>query len=205
MKLRTLAAVAFLALTTVAVHAQNQSQNQSQGNIGVYMNPVAIRISNVTPDQGNFAFLGDNSTSQVFYGYALGGFYDFYHTASGMAIGGDMRLSDLHANNAMLRSFLVGLRVSGHPFKRPIKPYAQFSAGLGTTKAPYSVARISKGDFALYGGVDYTLARHVDFRVFELGYGSLTTISSATQGNGGLLNVPASTQISFSSGLVFRF
>ena len=199
MKLRTLVAVAVLAVATVSAHAQ------SQGKIGVYMNPVAIRISNVTPDVGPYAFLGQNSTSQVFYGYSLGGFYDFYRTAGGIVVGADMRLSDLHANNAMLRSFLVGMRVSGQPFKRPIKPYAQISFGVGTTKAPVSTVHISKGDFALYGGVDYTLARHVDFRVFELGYGSLTTISSATVGNGGILNVPASTQISFSSGLVFRF
>ncbi len=203
MKLRNLAAVVVLALTSVAAHAQ--SQNQSQGNFGLYMNPVAIRVSNPTPDTGDFAFLGKSSTSQVFYGFDLGGYYDFYHSASGMAVGGDMRESDLHANNAMLRSFLVGPRVSWQPFKRPIKPYAQISIGYDTTKAPYSTAKISKFDYALYGGVDYTLARHLDFRVFELGYGSLTTISSATQGAGGTLNVPASTQISFSSGLVFRF
>jgi hypothetical protein len=200
MKLRSIAAVAVLALATVAAHAQ------SQGNVGLYLNPVAIRVSNSNADAGPYAFLGQNSTSQVFYGYGFGGYYDFLHSQSGkLAAGFDVRESDLHANNAMLRSFLVGARVSAKPFSRPFKPYAQISFGVGTTKAPSSTIHISKFDYALYGGVDYTLQKHIDFRVVEIGYGSLTTISSADVGGGATLYVPASNQVSFSSGLVFRF
>lgn len=116
-----------------------------------------------------------------------------------------MRESDLHANNAMFRSFLVGGRVSGKPFKRPIKPYAQLSIGVATTKPPVSTVHVSKFDYALYGGIDYSLQRHIDFRVLELGYGSVTTVSSGVVGSGGTVSVPASKQISFSSGLVFCF
>ena len=194
MKLRSIAAVAVLALATVAAHAQ----------AGLYFNPVAIRVSNSTADTGPAAFLGQNSTSQVFYGYDFGGYYDFFH-AGPIAAGIDVRESDLHANNAMLRSFMVGARVSAKPFTRPIKPYAQISVGVSTTKAPAITARVSRLDYALYGGVDYTLQKHIDFRVLEVGYGSLTTISSTNYGGGSILNVPASNQISFSSGLVFRF
>jgi hypothetical protein len=57
----------------------------------------------------------------------------------------------------------------------------------------------------IYGGADYTLARHVDFRMIEIGYGSATTVSSATVGAGGNTVIPASKMVSFSSGLVFRF
>jgi hypothetical protein len=193
MKLRTLAVVAVLTLATLAAHAQ----------VGLYLNPVAIRVSN-SVDAGPFAFLGQNSTSQVFYGYTLGGYDDLYHVGS-LSAGFDVRLSDQHANNAMLRSFLVGARVSGKPFARPIKPYAQLSFGYGTTKAPASTVHLSKFDYILYGGVDYTLQKHVDWRVAEIGYGSVTTISSADIGGGGNLAVPAAKQISFSSGLVFHF
>ena len=105
----------------------------------------------------------------------------------------------------MLRSFLVGARVSAKPFTRPIKPYAQISVGVSTTKAPASTVHVSKFDYAVYGGVDYTLQKHIDFRVLEIGYGSLTTVSSADVGGGGTLNIPAANQLSFSSGLVFRF
>jgi hypothetical protein len=196
MKLRSIAAVAVLAFATVAAHAQ----------VGLYFNPVGIRVSNSNTDSGNFAFLGPNSTSRVFYGFDYGGYYDFLHSHSGkLAAGFDVRESDLHANNALLRSFLVGARVSGKPFSRPFKPYAQISFGLGTTKPPSNVVHISKFDYVLYGGVDYAMKKHVDWRVAEIGYGSVTTVSSADVGGGANLYIPASSQISFSSGLVFRF
>ena len=194
MKLRSIAAVAVLALTVLAARAQ----------VGLYLNPVAIRVGNSSADAGSYAFLGQNSTSQVFYGYDFGGYYDFFH-AGPIAAGIDVRESDLHANNAMLRSFLVGARVSAKPFTRPIKPYAQISVGVSTTKAPASTVHVSKFDYAVYGGVDYTLQKHIDFRVLEIGYGSLPTVSSADVGGGGTLNIPAANQLSFSSGLVFRF
>jgi hypothetical protein len=194
MKLRSIAAVAVLALTALAAHAQ----------VGLYLNPVAIRVSNSNADHGSFAFLGDNSTSQVFYGYGFGGYYDFLH-AGPLSAGFDVRESDLHANNAMLRSFLVGARVSAKPFRRPFKPYAQISVGVSTTKAPASTIHVSKFDYVLYGGVDYTLQKHIDWRVLEVGYGSLTTVSSADVGGGNTFYIPASNQVSFSSGLVFRF
>jgi hypothetical protein len=196
MKLRTIAAAAALACATLAA--------QAQVGVGLYFNPVAIRVGNSSADTGPFAFLGQNSTSQVFYGYDFGGFYDFYRSGS-ITAGVDLRESDLHANNALLRSFMFGARLSAKPFKRPIKPYAQFSFGYGTTKAPANTVRISKFDYMVYGGVDYTLQKHIDFRVFEVGYGSLTTVSSADVGGGANLYVPAANQISFSSGLVFRF
>jgi hypothetical protein len=203
MKLRYLATVVVLALTTVAAFAQTHDA-PAQGNFGVYLNPIAIRASNSYADSGPYAFLGQNSTSQVFYGYDLGGFYDFFHSGS-LAAGFDMRLSDLHANNAMLKSFLVGIRVSGHPFVRPFKPYIQVSVGDGSTKAPQSTIHLNKLDYGVFGGVDYTLARHVDFRAIEIGYGSLTTVSTADVGAGGTVAIPAATLLSFSSGLVFRF
>ena len=198
MKLRYLATVVLLVLTTVAAHAQ------SQGNVGLYFNPIATRVSNSVADTGPFAFLGANSKSQYFVGFDLGGFYDFFHTTS-LDTGIDVRLSDLHANNAALHGFNVGLRVAGHPFARPIKPYAVASIGYGTSKAPNSTVTVKKVDYGIFGGVDYTLARHVDFRAIEVGYGSLTTVSSATVGAGGNVAIPASKLLSFSSGLVFRF
>jgi hypothetical protein len=198
MKLRYLAPVVFLVLTTVAAHAQGDN------HVGLYLNPVGIRVSNSAVDSGPFAFLGQNSTSQVFYGFDLGVFYDFFHSGN-LDAGLDVRESDLHANNALLKSFLVGARVSAHPFTRPFKAYLQASVGVGTTKAPASTVHVSKVDYAIYAGVDYTLQRHVDFRVAEIGYGSLTTVSSATVGSGGNLAIPAANLLSFSTGLVFRF
>lgn len=194
MKLRLYAtALAAFAVSSVAVHAQ----------IGVYMNPVAIRVSNSVADTGPFAFLGDNSKSQVLYGYMLGGYDDFFSSGK-LNAGIDMRLEDLHANHAMLRDFFLGVRVSGTPLSRPLKPYAQAAVGVTTTKAPNSTVHTTKGGYLISAGADYSVARHVDLRLFEVGYGSLTTVSSQTVGAGSGRSFPASRMLSFSAGLVFR-
>jgi hypothetical protein len=198
MKLRYLATVVVFGLTTLAARAQSENQ------VGLYFNPLAIRVSNSAADYGPFAFLGQNSKSQVFYGFDAGAYYDFFHSGN-IDAGLDVRASDLHANNALLKSFLFGARLSAHPFSRPFKPYLQASVGVGTTKAPSSTVRTSKLDYAVFGGVDYTLQRHIDFRAIEIGYGSLTTVSSLSAAGGGNVVVPAAKLLSFSSGLVFRF
>ncbi|MEO6912200.1 MAG: hypothetical protein ABI158_14890 [Edaphobacter sp.] len=192
MKFRLFAIVAGLALTTGAAQAQ----------VGLYLNPIAIRVSNAKADTGLFAFLGQNSTSRMFYGVNMGGYYNFYHQGK-TEVGVDLRDSITHANSGSLNSFLVGLRVATAPFSRPLKPYLQASVGVGTSRAPTTNLRINRAQFGIFGGADYTLNRHLDFRVFEVGYNSLTTASSTTIGGTG--NIPASSLLSFSTGLVLRF
>src|SRR5690242_9654916 len=114
MKLRYLAAVVCFALTTLAAHAQ----------IGVYMNPIAIHASDSVQDTGPFNFYDLNSKSRWLAGYNLGAYDDFYHPGT-LNAGVDARFSDLHGGNAMLRSFMLGIRVSGQVTSRPIKPYVQ--------------------------------------------------------------------------------
>jgi hypothetical protein len=192
MKFRLFAAIVGLALTTVAAHAQ----------IGLYLNPVAIHVSNSKPDAGPFAFLGDNATSRMFYGVNIGGYYNFLHRGK-TEVGLDIRDSITHGNSASLNSFLVGVRVATQPFSHPIKPYIQLSAGVGTSRPPTSLVRTSRAQYDIFGGADYTINRHLDFRMFEVGYSSLTTASSSTIG--GIGNIPASRLVSFSTGLVLRF
>ena len=195
MKLRYLATVVALALTTVAVHAQ----------VGLYLNPIAIRVSNSVADSGPYALLGEKSTSNVFYGYNLGGYYDFLHSGK-LDTGFDMLFNDLHANNAMLRNFLVGVRVSGKPFQSafPALPPSLHRRGA-SPESPYATVHVSKVDYAFFAGVDYTLAHHIEWRIAEIGYGALSTVSSATVGAGGNVAIPPSKLINFSTGIVFRF
>jgi hypothetical protein len=195
MKLRYLATVVFLALTTVASHAQ----------VGLYINPIATNVSNSVQDTGPFNFLGAGSTSRTFWGVNIGGYDDFYHAANGVTAGIDVRWDDLRANNAVLKDFLVGVRISDKPFTRPYKPYLQLAVGGGATKAPNSAVSVKKVDYRISVGVDYTIQRHIDFRIAEIGYGKLTTISSATVGAGGNIAIPQSSMLSISTGLVFRF
>ena len=169
MKLRFLVPTLALALTTIAAHAQ----------IGIYVNPVVSRISNSVTDTGPYAFLGDGQTSQIFGGVDFGGYYEFAHYSK-FDVSADMRDAIQHGNNASLNSFMVGLRVAAHPMAFGLKPYGQFSIGAGRTRPPLSDAHITRLQYGIYGGLDRALNKHVDWRVVEVSYGSVQTISSQT-------------------------
>lgn len=192
MKFRFIALVVCLSLTTVAAQAQ----------FGLYLNPIATRVSNSQADTGPFAFLGANSTSRMFYGVDMGGYYNFYQQGK-TEVGVDIRDSIVHGNSASLNSFMVGLRAATQPFKNPLKPYIQASVGVGTTRPPTSTVRVNRAQYGVFAGADYPIGRHVDFRVVEVGFNSLETASSSTIG--GTSNIPASRLLSFSTGFVFRF
>jgi hypothetical protein len=202
MKLRSLASAVVLLLTAAA--APTQIQAQSQGNIGLYLNPYFTHISDSQADPSTFSFLGPNTTSRMFWGLQGGGYYDFIHSGP-LAAGFTMRFSDQHAANAGIRDFQVGARVSGSLSNNRIRPYAEVTVGDASTKPEKATVRVNKAAYAVYGGVDYGLARHLDFRAIEVGYGSVTVASGSTvgQGNGG--SYPAVKLLSFSTGFVFRF
>ena len=197
MKLRFLVPAFALALTTIAAHAQT----------GIYFNPVVSRISNSKADTGPFAFLGDGQTSQIFGGVDFGGYYEFAHyTKTNISI--DMRDTIQHSNNASLNSFMVGVRVAAKPMAFfNLKPYGQVSVGAGRSKAPESGAHIEKLQYAVFGGVDKPLNKHVDWRIVEISYGSLSTINSTTFLADPITptSFPSAKILGFSTGLVFRF
>ncbi|MBW4039809.1 MAG: hypothetical protein HIU91_13245 [Acidobacteria bacterium] len=195
MKLRFLVPALALALTTIAAKAQT---------VGLYFNPVVSRISNSKPDYGTFAFLGDGQTSQIFGGVDLGGYYEFAHyTKADASI--DVRYSIQHANTSSIKSFLVGPRLAAKPMAfYSIKPYAQLSIGVGTTRSPYNGEPTNKLQYGIFGGVDKSLTKHIDWRIIEVGYGSVTTTSSAIY-DSNTTPIPNATVLDFSTGFVFRF
>jgi hypothetical protein len=75
--------------------------------------------------------------------------------------------------------------------------------GVGTSRAPTSTVRINRAQYGIFAGADYSLSKHVDFRIVEVGFNSLQTASSSTIGGNG--NIPTSRLLSFSTGFVFRF
>jgi hypothetical protein len=184
-------AVMTLAVTTSVAHAQT----------GLYLNPIITRVSNSTPDSGTFAFLGQNSTSAIFGGVDIGGYYMFGHY-NGFDIGVDIRDAIQHGNTAGLNSFMVGPRIAFKPVKYGVKPYLQVAVGAGRTHSAESPAHISRLEYAVSGGLDKPLGRFVDFRAIEIGYGSVTTMSSAIYG--GTTPIPASRMLNFSTGFVFK-
>lgn len=191
MKLRHLVVVVALTLFAAAAQAQ----------VGIYLNPVFDHISTSTADTGTFAFLGPGVTSRMFYGLDIGGYYDFFHAPKFNA-GIDIRDVITHGNNAELKSFLVGARVSTK-FREKLKPYAQVSIGVGSSHAPSNSLNVSKAQYGIFVGADYALDRHVDWRVAEVGYGSVTTVSSDTVG--GTASLPSANVVSLSTGFVFHF
>jgi hypothetical protein len=193
MKLRFLVPALALAFTTIAAHAQ----------VGIYVNPVVSRITNSVADTGPFAFLGSGETAQTFGGVDFGAYYDFAHFSKA-DVGVDMRDAIEHGNNASLNSFLVGLRLAAKPMSfGGLKPYAQFSVGEGRTRPPKSNAHLNRLQYGIFVGVDKALAKHVDWRIIEVSYGSVDTISS--HDFNGPTPIPAARILTLSTGFVFRF
>ena len=141
MKLRFLFPCVALAFITLAARAQ----------VGLYVNPVGVHVSNSNTDTGPFAFLGDNTTSRTFFGVNIGGYDDFFHGEK-VDAGIDVHDTYTKANNATLNSFLIGARVVGKLTNPAFKPYAQFSVGLGTTKPPTSLVHINRVSYGIFGG-----------------------------------------------------
>ena len=147
MKLRLLVVCLAFALMNLAAFAQDNPSTVSAStasttgvgstDIGLYVNPIGIGISNSKADTGVFAFLGDNTTSRTFYGAAIGGYVNFFH-AQKFDAGVDIRDIIVSANNARLNSFLVGARVVAKPIAEKFKPYLQASVGVGSSKPPTS-------------------------------------------------------------------
>jgi hypothetical protein len=195
MKLSLLAAVAGLVLVTGVAQAQVTNQ------VGIYVTPIVSRISN-NADTGVFAFLGPNKTSQIFAGFGMGFYDSFSHTPS-IDAGIDVRGDFLQGNGAHLSSFLVGPRVSFKPVRYGFKPYVEAMIGVGRSRPAHTPASLGRLQYGAAVGADYAIASHVDFRVLEIGYGAVETISSSTYN--GNTNPSTSQQISFRTGLVFRF
>ena len=173
----------------------------AQAQYSAYFNPIVTRVSNSQVDTGTFAYLGQGNTSALRGGVSIGASYVFGH-ASRANFGVDLRDEWQRGSNALLNDFLIGVRAEGKVGDR-LKPYVQISGGAGTTRAPFTAVRTSKGLFKVYGGLDYAVNHRLDFRVIEIGYGSLTTANTALYNS--TSSYPASTLISFSSGLVVHF
>jgi len=192
MKLLFTVVLSALFLIPVSSHAQ----------IGIYVNPVATRVSNSQADTGPAAFLGAGTTSRTFWGADIGGYYDFFHGKS-VDAGVDFRDTISGANNARMNTFLIGARVVAKNLSPSWRPYVQLSGGVGSSRAPHTSLKASRATYAVFGGADYKLNRYIDIRVVEIGYGSLTTVSNASVGNTPE-SYPSSHLLHISGGLIFR-
>jgi len=191
MKLRFLALTLLLASITIGARAQG----------GLYFNPIVSRVSISTPDTGPFAFLGPNSTSRIFGGVMIGGYYEVYHLPK-VAISLDLRDEIEHGNSASLNSFLFGVRAAYKPQGSRYQPYAHLAIGAGRTASPVNPIHITKAEVAGFVGVDRPLNKFIDWRIVEIGYGNVSTVSSQTFS--GQIIIPSANLFNVSTGFVFR-
>lgn len=188
----------------------------ARAQIGVYLNPVVTRASMSPADTGTFAFLGSGQTSRFFGGVDFGGYWDFFHPQA-INAGVDIRETIVRADTADLKTFSVAARVASNHSFHGIVPYGELAIGAGRSKAADNVLRVTKLEYGIFGGLDVPLSRHVDFRAIELGYGSVTPISSEVERGGctttettsGFVNtcasIPSASLFNMSTGFVFRF
>ena len=183
----------FLPLAAVSMHAQG----------AFYINPAAAHVSISKADPSLYSFLGTGNTSRMFFGVGIGGYYDLPLANQQFEVGIDLRDTALHGNNALLNTFSFGPRIAGSPFNRDIHPYIEPFVGLGTTRAPNTAIKINKAQFGILVGADYNLNKRVAWRIAEVGYSSLSTVSESTVGapSG---SIPSANIISITTGLTFR-
>jgi hypothetical protein len=213
MKLRFLVFTLALLAATSAVAQKNYDPGQpatvkapgdSDKAFGLYLNPLMSRISLSTADSGPYAFLGTGNTSRIFGGVDFGAYYDFLHEGRAM-LGIDMRDVVEHGNSgSSLNSFLVGVRISFKPSAASrFRPYIMPQIGSGRSHSAQSPINKTNVQYGLSAGLDYRMKKHVDFRVFEVGYGSVTAVNSSEFNQP--TNIGAASLINVSTGLVFRF
>ncbi len=174
----------------------------AKAQIGIYGAPAFARVSNSTPDPGIYAFLGANSTSQVFSGVEVGAYDQLVHSGP-VAAGVDLRGTIQKGANAHLNEFLIGGRVQYNAPGSRLKPYAEVLGGVGGSRAATNPVYKSKATYGGFAGLDYQVGKYVDIRAIEVGYSSLTTISTAAV-QAAATQPPASSLIHFSAGIVFR-
>lgn len=194
MKLRSL-------VLALAVAAGGTAAASAQG--ALYLTPIADRIAISTADPGTYSFLGPGTTSRMFYGVQFGGYYDVPLSYKKVEIGLDLRDGILHANNALLNSFLVGPRIAavltGHP---RLHPYLEPFIGVGSSRAPDTSIKVNKPQFGAFVGADLNLNHAISWRIAEVGYSSLTTASGGTIGL--YETIPSATILTITTGFTFR-
>ncbi|HZY62666.1 MAG TPA: hypothetical protein VFE38_09080 [Edaphobacter sp.] len=174
MKVRFLFALLLFALATSASLAQ----------LAVYGNFDATHFRD-----------NNSQTANWFYGPNIGAYYNFFHFGP-LAAGVDLRGNMLFGSHQRYRSALIGVRVAGNAPVVPLKPYAQFSVGVGGSKYG-SGSYTNKFQYDVIGGVDYTIFPRIDLRVAEVGYGRMS-------GVGGGPDTPSSSIVTIGSGIVVR-
>jgi hypothetical protein len=136
----------------------------------------------------------DTSDKQWIYGPTVGVYFDTSHFAI-VELGVDLRGNFLGGSRStQIQSGVAGPRLVLRTPIIPIRPYAEGLLGVGHGTTGLGAERVIQTtiEYQFLAGLDLTLIPHVDWRVVEFSYGSLSNFE------GGL------HPRSLSTGLVFR-
>jgi hypothetical protein len=160
--------------------------------------------SAATPAMAQTALYGAFSATHVnnagvadgtwLYGPTFGMYRDTSHTTP-VHLGYDVRASFVGGGGVSMQDLLLSPRISLHMRMIPLSPYAQIGGGItrvSQTGTPSTTTTNTEFEYQILGGVDWTLLPHVQWRVLEYSYGSVS-------GMGASFNPK-----SISSGVVFR-
>ncbi len=120
-----------------------------------------------------------------------GGIYYDFRKIGPVLLGADVRGSIVttrrgaQANSdgagARINSVLGGVRGSFRTPIEPLKPYVQFSAGLGRSDyGLYGPTLYNGFEYHIFAGLDVRLSSLLDLRAVEIGYGGLTGAGPAS-------------------------
>jgi hypothetical protein len=188
MKLRWLTILAVLAGMAIQC-------GSSQAQIGIYATFAGDR-RHVTDVLSSPPVGSDNTDTAWPYGTTIG-LYDDFAKFGPIRFGSDLRGEFVHGSYTS-NTGLFGLRLALKTSALPIRPYIQGSAGVAHFGSTASNASSTNLEYRIAGGLDYTLLPHLDWRVIEVGRGSLVDYSFGSGVN------QTNSLYTFSTGLVFR-
>jgi len=137
-----------------------------------------------------------------FKGPGGGVYFNLVHLGP-ISLGGDVRGDYLYQSSQHYRDLLLGVRIGAKAPLIPIRPYVQFSAGLGGSSRlvfngnTFHTVNTSKFQYWIIGGIDHTVLPHIDWRVVDLGYGHMA-------GTSGGVSVSGANMFTLGTGVVVR-
>ena len=111
-----------------------------------------------------------------------GGTFGAYLASGQLAIlnvGVDLRGSFTRGSGNSLNSGAIGPRVGLNLHVIPLHPYVEATAGLGNLSIQQTSSEVTRFEYQLLGGLDYTILPRIDWRVAEFSYGGLSIFNGS--------------------------
>jgi hypothetical protein len=111
-----------------------------------------------------------------------GGTFGAYLASGRLAIlnvGLDLRGSFTKSGSDSFSSGAIGPRVGLNLHVIPLHPYLEATAGLGNLNITETSSNVTRFEYQLLGGLDYTVFPRIDWRVAEFTYGGLSVFNGS--------------------------